>query len=144
MNTLRYTQRLEEAGIERRSAEAIVSIQQDAMNETFATKHDFALMELTSKAEFQSVRSEMANEFQAVRSEMANEFQAVRSEMANEFQAVRSEMANEFQAVRSEMANEFQSVRFEMREIESRLTIKMGAMQAVSVGVLLAAIQYIR
>lgn len=89
MNTLRYTQRLEEAGFNRRQAEEIVTIQQDSMNDTFATKHDL-----------ENVRNEMRSEFKAVRMEITN-------------------------AMLSQ-------------------TIKLGAMQVVSVGVILAAFQYLR
>jgi hypothetical protein len=126
MSTLRYTQRLEEAGFNRRQAEEIVTIQQDAMNDNFATKNDLERMQLATKAELQAVRAEMASEFQAVRAEMASEFQAVRAEMASEFKLVRLEFNAALQA------------------LEHRMIIKLGAMQVVGVGIILTALQYLR
>ncbi len=46
MQTLRYTQLLEEAGFTRNEAEATVTILENAMNEEFPTKHDFKILEL--------------------------------------------------------------------------------------------------
>jgi hypothetical protein len=45
---------------------------------------------------------------------------------------------------RSEMQNEFRAVRMEIINAMLAQTIKLGAMQVVSVGIILAAFQYLR
>lgn len=57
---------------------------------------------------------------------------ALRSEMRTEFAAVRAEMAAEFAAVRTEFASA-------LRDVEQRMTIKLGGMLIVLAGILLAA-----
>ncbi len=65
-----------------------------------------------------------------------NDFTEMKGHMTAEFKAVRSEMATEFQAVRNEMAVEFKSVRHEMREMESRITLKLGAIMLGGIALL--------
>jgi hypothetical protein len=70
----------------------------------------------------------MQAEFAALRAEMQAEFAAMRAEMQAEFAAVRGEIA----ALRSDMVSGF-------RDIEQRMTIKLGGMLVVLAGILLAA-----
>ncbi|MGQ0664816.1 MAG: coiled-coil domain-containing protein [Pseudomonadota bacterium] len=58
---------------------------------------------------------------------------ALRAEIA----AVRAEIA----ALRAEMKNEFAALRSEMRELELRLTIKLGVMMAASVAIVAALVK---
>ena len=60
------------------------------------------------------------------------EIEALRTEMRAEFGAVRAEMRTEFASVRSDMAAGF-------RDVEQRITIRLGGMLVIVTGILLAA-----
>jgi ABC-type phosphate transport system auxiliary subunit len=146
-DTLKLARALrDKAGFSQEHAEATADALADAVSEQVATKQDIRDV----GTEVEALRSEIQAEFAAVRSEMQAEFAAVRSEMQAEFAAVRSEMQAEFAAVRSEMQAEFAAVRSEIaalrgdmvagfRDVEQRMTIRLGGMLVVLAGILLAA-----
>jgi len=57
------------------------------------------------------------------------------AEMAQEFKNVRVEMAQEFKNVRAEMAQGFKDVRTEIKQSEYRMTIKLGTIVSIAIGV---------
>lgn len=59
MDTLQYTQRLEEVGLGRNQAEALVEVMDDAMKDNFATKHDLNRVQNELQAEIRHVSHEM-------------------------------------------------------------------------------------
>jgi uncharacterized protein involved in exopolysaccharide biosynthesis len=124
-DTLKLARALrDKAGFSQEHAEATADALADAVSEQVATKQDIRDV----GTEVEALRSEMQAEFAAVRSEMQAEFAAVRSEMQAEFAAVRSEIA----ALRGDMVAGF-------RDVEQRMTIRLGGMLVVLAGILLAA-----
>ena len=103
----------DKAGFSQEHAEAAADAFAEVVAEQVATKQDV-----------RDVRAEI----EALRTEMRAEFAAVRGEMRAEFGSVR----NEFAAVRAEMAAGF-------RDVEQRITIRLGGMLVVLAGILLAA-----
>jgi uncharacterized protein involved in exopolysaccharide biosynthesis len=124
-DTLKLARALrDKAGFSQEHAEATADALADAVSEQVATKQDIRDV----GTEVEALRSEIQAEFAAVRSEMQAEFAAVRSEMQAEFAAVRSEIA----ALRGDMVAGF-------RDVEQRMTIRLGGMLVVLAGILLAA-----
>jgi hypothetical protein len=128
-----------------------------------ATKEDLHRLELATTAEFAVVRQEMTTRFGAVDGELgsvrhdtASEFAAVRKEMAAGFAALRQEMAAGLGELRQEMTaglgelrqemtagfaavdREFAAVRQEMRALETRMTLRLGALLSIGIGALAA------
>jgi hypothetical protein len=103
----------DKAGFSQEHAEATADALADAVSEQVATKQDIR---------------DVGTEVEALRSEIQAEFAAVRSEMQAEFAAVRSEIA----ALRGDMVAGF-------RDVEQRMTIRLGGMLVVLAGILLAA-----
>jgi ABC-type phosphate transport system auxiliary subunit len=135
-DTLKLARALrDKAGFSQEHAEATADALADAVSEQVATKQDIRDV----GTEVEALRSEMQAEFAAVRSEMQAEFAAVRSEMQAEFAAVRSEMQAEFAAVRSEIAALRGDMVAGFRDVEQRMTIRLGGMLVVLAGILLAA-----
>ena len=113
-DTLKLARALrDKAGFSQEHAEATADALAEAVSEQVATKQDIR---------------EVHAEIEALRAEMQAGFGAVRSEMQAEFAAVRSEIV----ALRSDMVAGF-------RDVEQRLTIRLGGMLVVLAGVLLAA-----
>ena len=96
------------------------------------------------RSEITEVRTEMRDgfakvrdEFVSVRTEMRGEFGSVRSEMRDEFVKVRSEISGltERFATKDELRHEVGLLRKDIDAMGLKLTVRMGGMLAVAVGV---------
>ncbi len=101
------------AGFSQEHAEAAADALAEAVSEQVATKQDIR---------------DVRGEIEALRVEMQAEFSAVRAEMQAGFAAVRAEIAS----VRSDMVAG-------LRDVEQRMTIRLGGMLELATGILLAA-----
>lgn len=108
-DTMRYLKRLEAVGFTRQQAEAQVEIMSEGIRTSVATRND--LMELR-------------NDFM----ELRNDFMQLRSEFAN----LRGEVKAEIVSVRSEFA----LVRAEMKQLENRMTIKLGGLMTAGISLI--------
>lgn len=57
--------------------------------------------------------------------------------------AIKSDLKSEILAVRTDVKNEIAAVRSDIRELELRMTIKLGGLIVAAVGVILAAFRYL-
>ena len=126
-DTLKAATRLQnEAGFNEKQARVLVATLAEGIGENLATKEDVAIL----RSEVTALRSEMATkeDLAILRSEMATkeDVAILRSEVT----ALSSEVAT----LRSEMP----VLRGEMRELEQRMTIRLGAMIAAAVGIIVA------
>jgi hypothetical protein len=85
LDTLKLTKRLEDAGLERRVAEAMPEAFAEGTVETVATKQDMRELEA-------ALRAELKAETQALRTEMAALAQNLRTEIEATAQNLRAEM----------------------------------------------------
>src|SRR5215831_1695304 len=121
-DTLRLARRLEGAGFSPQQAGDTAEALAEAMSGA----------ELATTADIVGVRTELKAEIAALRSELKAEIAALRSELKAEIAAVRAEIA----AARSELKADIELLR---RDI----TIRLGSMLVVAVGILLAAMRYL-
>ncbi len=113
-DTLKLARALrDKAGFSQEHAEAAADAFAEVVAEQVATKQDL-----------DDVRSEI----DGLRAEMRAEFAAVRAEMRAEFAAVRAEITT----LRNDMVAGF-------RDVEQRMTIRLGGMLVIVTGILLAA-----
>jgi len=121
-DTLRLARRLEGAGFSPQQAGDTAEALAEAMSGA----------ELATTADIVGVRTELKAEIAALRGELKAEIAALRSELKAEIAAVRAEIA----AARSELKADIELLR---RDI----TIRLGSMLVVAVGILLAAMRYL-
>jgi uncharacterized coiled-coil DUF342 family protein len=120
-DTLKLARALrDKAGFSQEHAEAAADAFAEVVAEQVATKQDVRDV----RAEIEALRTEMRSEFAAVRAEMRAEFLGVRAEIGS----VRTEITT----LRSDMVAAF-------RDVEQRITIRLGGMLVVLAGILLAA-----
>jgi Coiled-coil domain-containing protein 90-like len=113
-DTLKFARRLESAGFPPKQAGDTAEALAEAMSGAgLATSDDIA-----------SVRTEIST---------------LRAELKAEIVAVRSDLV----AVRAELKAEIAAVRAEIELLRRDLTIRLGSMLIVAVGILLAAIRYL-
>jgi hypothetical protein len=146
-DTLSFAKRLTEAGEKPAVAEAHAMALKEFVMDTIATKADIQALGRSLGEEIQDVRDEIADvrvevrgEFAKVRSEIADirsEITEVRTEMRDEFGSVRTEISGltERFATKDELRHEVGLLRKDIDAMGLKLTVRMGGMLAVAVGV---------
>lgn len=118
-NTLKYAKILQEVGFTREQSEATVVMLSEVMDEKLATKEDIFRLQVATREDF--VRLEAATREDFVRLEAATREDFVRLETATK--------------------EDIQLLRRDMQLMKSELIIKMGAMQAASIAIIVALIK---
>lgn len=132
-DTLSFAKRLTEAGEKPAVAEAHAMALKEFVMDTIATKADIQALGRSIGDEIQDVRNEVAE----VRTEMRDGFAKVRDEMRGEFVKVRSEISGltERFATKDELRHEVGLLRKDIDAMGLKLTVRVGGMLAVAVGV---------
>ena len=131
-NALQYTRSLEESGFERDQAEILVRMFMQMIEFNMVTKSDFEKFRLEVSSDFEKFRAEVNSEFSQVRSE----FEKFRLEVNSEFSKVRSELSEDINDVRTELRGSIADVRSDIEKLSMQLTIKLGVMLAISMGLI--------
>jgi predicted phage-related endonuclease len=102
-DTLKYTQSLEESGVDRKQAEAFAKAQKESlkelMEETLATKEDL-----------QEVKSELKEDLLAVKAELKEDLLAVKAELKSDLKNLVTK----------------EELTYKLKDLENRLTIRLG------------------
>ena len=114
-DTYAAVKKLKEAGFTEQQAEAQTALLMDVIGGELATKHDIE----TVKLDIENVRAELKRDIATVKLDIEN----VRAELKRDIATVKLDIEN----VRTELKRD-------MKELELRLTIKLGAMLALAVG----------
>ena len=134
IDTLRYANRLKEAGVEIGQAEAMSRALNDELTEGLVTKSDLesAVLDLGGKidtldskfevrfAEVDARFAEMEGKFDARFAEMEGKFDARFAEMGGEFDARFAEMDGKFDARFAEMGGEFAKIDGKFEAVDSK------------------------
>ena len=128
-DTLSYAKRLQDAGVPSQEAEAHAD-----------AARAFIMAELVTKADMEVVHQQFANvqqQFAAVHAEIGS----LRQEIA----AVRREVREEISATKRDLEASISSLRREMTALiansELRVTVRLGSVMAVGIGILAALIK---
>lgn len=138
LDTLRLTKRLEDAGLERRVAEAMAEAFSEGTVETVATKQDLRELETglcaELKAETQALRTEMAALGQNLRTEMEALAQNLRTETEALAHNLRTETEALAHNLRTEMRTTAQNLRSEMQTFRWQVIAAVALMLLVHLG----------
>ena len=121
-DTLRFSQRLTEAGLTSAQAAGAAAATAEAIGDLvgqLSTKHDHAML----------------------RQELKADAAALRQELAADAAALRQELKTEVSTLRQEMVVELSTLRRDMQQLELRMTVKLGAMIAGAVAVTAALVR---
>jgi hypothetical protein len=132
-DTLRFSQRLTEAGLSPSQAAGAAAATAEAMGDLvaqLATKNDLAML-----------RQEMNGAFAAFRQEIKAENAAFRQEVRAEITAQRQEAKGDAAALRHEVALDIAGMRRDMERLELRMTVKLGTMMAGAVALTAALVR---
>ena len=115
LDTYKAVKKLREVGFDEAQAEAVIRMIGEAFDNSVATKADIA-----------AVRTELV----AQGAELRAEIQEVRTET--------QEVRTEIREVRTEMHAEAKAIRAEIRDLEQRMTIKLGGLLVLALTLLTA------
>jgi uncharacterized protein involved in exopolysaccharide biosynthesis len=85
------------------------------------------------------VRADLA----AVKTELKAEIAALRAELKGDIAALRAELKADISALRAELKGDIAALKADIELLRRDLTIRLGSMIVVAVGILLAAIRYL-
>lgn len=126
-NAIRYTKTLEAARFSREQAEATIDVFLKFMEHNFLTKEDVSALRTETQKEFHNLRFEIRKEFQEVRSSISSTEASAQS------------LATSLRTEINELRIEF---RHALVTLEQKMTIRLGLMQAASVGIFAALIKF--
>ncbi|MBJ7262861.1 MAG: DUF1640 domain-containing protein [Burkholderiaceae bacterium] len=115
-DTLKFVKTLEAAGIPPQQAEAMSAAVRDS--------HETA--DLVTKSDVDKLSKDVDSKFDLLRLELDSRFKAFDSTLRHEITGVRHEISD---------------VRNELKQLEQRMTIKLGSMLAIAVGLIAAIVK---
>jgi hypothetical protein len=136
-DTLRFSQRLCEAGMSDAQAAGITAATAQAVGELvaqLATKQDLALLR-------QEMRQEMREAHAALREELRAEQASFREEIRADQARLREELRADQAALRADHAALRQEVKADIAQLELRMTLKLGTMMTAAVAVTAALVK---
>ena len=114
------THRLEQSGMTRNEAEAVVSELQKVVL-PLATKDDLSKLG-------QSIRSDMKSMEKSIRSGMESMEKSIRSDMGSMEKSIRSDMESMGKSIRFDMGSMEKSIRFDMESMDQSIRTGMDSM----------------
>lgn len=152
-DTLKAATRLrEEAGFDERQARVLVATFAEGIGESLATKEDLGNTETALRNEIRALRKDLESTEATLRTDLENTEATLRTDLGNTETALRTDMANAEAALRKDLENTATALRKDlestktalqgqMRELEQRMTVRLGAMIAAAMGIAVALIK---
>jgi hypothetical protein len=165
-DTLRFSQRLTEAGLAPSQAAGAAAATAEAMGDLvaqLATKNDLAMLRQEMNGAFAAFRQEVKAENAAFRQEVKTEIATLRQEVKAEIGTLRQEVKTEIAALRQEaksdaaalrqdakgdaaalrhdVALDIAGMRRDVERLELRMTVKLGTMMAGAVALTAALVR---
>ena len=148
-DSLGYSQRLIDAGVDRRQAEAQAALARDHILAEVATRDDLDEFREDVERQIGSLRTDLEREVGGLRADLEREVGGLRADLEREVGGLRADLEREVGGLRADLEHQGSDLRADMerlrgdltREIQlsaAKQTTKLGAMLAVSVGALVA------
>ncbi|MGH8568195.1 MAG: hypothetical protein ACREXU_09260 [Gammaproteobacteria bacterium] len=128
-DTLKFAKRLKEAGFTEQQAEALADAEADLIEQNFATKRDIADI----KRDIADIKRDLAE----VRAEVKRDIADLKREIKELVVTLRNEIKEldvKIEQIRSDVARD-------LKDLEYRMTIKLGTMMVVAVGAMAALVR---
>lgn len=120
-DTLKYVERLQDAGVPERQAKAEAEVLRDALSESLVTV-------LAGKEDIRIAKDELQGEIRAFREDLQGQIRVVKEELQGEIRAIKEDIRT--------LQEETRAIRADMKAMEMKLTIRTGGMMTVMTGVL--------
>ena len=131
-DTHAFVKRLTRAGMPEDQAEILANGQSD-LYERLVTKEYF---EFTLKHELEKLRTELKNDIEKLRAELKNDIETLRAELKHDIEKVRAELKLDIEKLRADLEQKFNQQEAAIREMEQKLTIRLGSIVVIGITVL--------
>ncbi len=134
-DTLSAATRLrQEAGFSEDQARVLVDTFAQCVDESLATKRHVKETEVALSREMRQMEASLRGEITGVRGDLEQTEASLRGDLAKTEASLRAEIAG----VRGDLEQTEESLRADMRALEHRMTIKLGGIVSVALGILVA------
>ena len=134
-DTLKVAVRLqEEAGFEEHQARALVTAFAEGIGEELATKNDLEKTEAALQGQIVALKSDLEKTETALKSDLEKTETALQGQIV----ALKNDLEKTEATLRSDLEKMAAILRSEVRELEQRMTLRLGAMIAAAVGIIVA------
>ena len=130
-DTHAFVKRLTQAGMDEQQAEALVECQVQLINDSLATKQDIEEV----KRDIEALRLETRQSIEKLRLETEQAIQEVKRDI--------QEIKRDIEALRLETKKDIATLKTDMQKMELRLTIRLGSVIVVAVGVFATLIKFL-
>ena len=138
-----FVKRLTGAGMPEDQAAILAKGQSDLYERLVTRKH----FEFTLKHELEKLKAELKNDIEKVRAELKHDIATGKAELQHQLDEHKAANSQALKELELTLKHELETVKTELkrdiREMEQKLTIKLGAFLAISVTVLAALIKFL-
>ena len=145
-DTHNFVKRLTGAGMPEDQAEVLANGQSD-LYERLVTKEHF---EFTLNHELEKLRAELKHDIETLRAGLKSDIDKVqanleklRAELKHDIEKVRAELKLDIEKLRSDLEQKFNRQEAAFREMEQKLTIRLGTFLGISVTILALIIKLV-
>jgi hypothetical protein len=153
IHTLKYAKMMEEVGFSRSQAETWIKILVETMEDKLASKQDLLDLGAATRQDLKdhaaAFKQELKDHAAAFKQELKDHGVASQRDMAtmnqkfdlalgNHIAETKIALNDQATTLREEMSTSTQSLKLEMKDLEFRLTMRMGTMLAATIGILTA------
>ena len=134
-DTHAFVKRLTKAGMSEDQAEVLANGQADLYERLVTKEHleqKLGALELTLRHELEKVRAELKHDIETLRAELKHDIEKVRAELKLDIEKLRADLEQKF--------NQQEAA---IREMEQKLTIRLGTFLGISVTVLALIIKFV-
>ena len=163
-DTHAFVKRLTQAGMPEDQAEVLANGQSDLYERlvtkeyfTFTLNHELEKLKAELKHDIETVRAELKHDIdrvqanlEQVKAELKNDIDKVqanletlRAELKHDIEKVRAELKLDIEKLRADLEQKFNQQEAAIREMEQKLTIRLGTFLGISVTVLALIIKFV-
>ena len=147
-DTLKYSKRLKDAGVPDKQAEAEVEALAEALEvnlkdlptkddltrETGLLRRDLKELESSLKRDMKELESSLKRDMKELESSLKRDIKELEGSQKRDLKELETSLKHDLTESESRLKHENGLMRLEMRDIERRMTIKLGGLMVVAVG----------
>ena len=147
-DTLKYSKRLKDAGVPDKQAEAEVEALAEALEvnlkdlptkddltrETGLLRRDLKELETSLKRDMKELESSLKRDIKELESSLKRDIKELEGSQKRDLKELETSLKHDLTESESRLKHENELMRLEMRDIERRMTIKLGGLMVVAVG----------
>ncbi|PZN87718.1 MAG: hypothetical protein DM484_00220 [Candidatus Methylumidiphilus alinenensis] len=147
-DTLKYSKRLKDAGVPDKQAEAEVEALAEALEvnlkdlptkddltrETGLLRRDLKELETSLKRDMKELESSLKRDIKELEGSQKRDIKELEGSQKRDLKELETSLKHDLTESESRLKHENELMRLEMRDIERRMTIKLGGLMVVAVG----------